>query len=103
MTTTGNGRFQPGNQAAVGHSSRSQKLRNAMLTCITELDVQAVTARLIDMARDGSLPAMKLLFDLIGKPTAATAAMPAEPAVDKSEEIARIATRIRLSREAESA
>ena len=57
MTTPTNRGFQPGNQAAVGHSSRSQKLRHAMLAAITETDVQAVIGKLIDLARSGDIKA----------------------------------------------
>ncbi len=92
------------NEFGVGnpHASRVQKLRGAMLAAITEADIEAIVAKLIDMSRDGSLPAMKLLFDLIGKPVDG-AVMPSEPAGDKAERIQQIAARIRLKCEAESA
>jgi len=63
-----NGRFQPGNQAAVGHSSRSQKLRHVMLEAISEDDLRAVVTKLVALARAGNLGAAKLLLDrTIGK------------------------------------
>ena len=65
ITTVSNGRFQPGNQAAVGHSSRSQKLRCVMLEAITEDDVRAVVTKLVALAKDGDLKASALLLDRI--------------------------------------
>ena len=63
-----NGRFQAGNQAAVGHSSRSQKLRHVMLEAISEDDVRAVVSKLVALSREGNLGAAKLLLDrTIGK------------------------------------
>lgn len=106
MTTADNGRFRVGNQAAVGHSSRSQRLRGAMLASVTEQDVQAIVAKLVDLARDGDTKAMALLFSIIGKP-ADGGVMQSAPAGDsdsgKAERIQQIAARIRLSRETESA
>ena len=58
-----NGRFQPGNQAAAGHSSRSQKLRYVMLEGISEDDVRAVVTKLVALAKAGNLGAAKLLLD----------------------------------------
>ena len=105
MTTPTNRGFQPGNQAAVGHSSRSQKLRHAILQAVTETDAQVVTARLIDMARKGSLPAIKLLFDTIGRPTeavvtASPVASSGEPL--NSERIREIAERVRYQRQTDA-
>jgi hypothetical protein len=68
ITTKKNGLFQPGNRAAVGHSTRSQKLRNAILHSISREDVQAITAKLIEQARAGDQAAAKLLLGYIGKP-----------------------------------
>ena len=63
-----NGRFQAGNQAAVGHSGRGQKLRYVMLGTITEDDIKAVVVTLVRLARAGNLAAAKLLLDrTIGK------------------------------------
>ena len=104
MTTPTNRGFQPGNKAAVGHSSRSQKLRHAILQAVTETDMQVVTARLIDLAREGSLPAIKLLFDTIGKPTE-TEPMKGETnnAEDRAATMRRIVEQVRTRREAETA
>jgi hypothetical protein len=67
-----------------------------MLQAVTETDVQVVTARLIDLARDGNLTAMKLLFDVIGKPTATEALR--EPAASLTrEQIREIADRVRTA------
>lgn len=95
IATDTNGRFQPGNQAAVGHSSRSQKLRMAMICSITESDVQAITAKLIDQARGGDIKSATLLLGYIGKPTATE-----EPASspERSVKVLEIAERIRQSR-----
>ena len=68
-TTLVSGRFTKGNKAAAGHSSRSQKLRGAILASISREDVQAITATLVDQAKAGDLGAAKLLLSFIGKPT----------------------------------
>lgn len=68
---TPRGTFATGNQFSTGnpHASKVQKLRTAMLQAITETDVQVIIAKLIDLARDGDLKAMALLFATIGKPS----------------------------------
>ena len=106
MTTPTNRGFQPGNQAAVGHSSRSQKLRHSMLQAITPADLQAVIAKLIDLARSGDLRAAALLFSVVGKPSeqdgvqAKAVASPGEPL--NSERIRAIAERVRCQRQTEA-
>lgn len=67
ITTAPSGRFQPGNTAACGHSSRSQKLRGAILAAISENDVAEITATLIQQAKAGDQVAAKLLLGYIGK------------------------------------
>ena len=103
ITTVSNGRFQPGNQAAVGHSSRSQKLRCVMLEAITEddvrADVKAVVGKLVALAKGGDVAAIKLLFDrVLGKVVAIE-----EPPVgwtpeQRAAKTAEIAERIRRLR-----
>ena len=80
-----NGRFQPGNQAAVGHSSRSQKLRHVMLEAISEDDVRAIVTKLISLAKAGNLGAAKLLLDrTIGKVSVGEPPAGDEPALHRS-------------------
>ena len=67
ITTAASGRFQPGNTAACGHSSRSQKLRGAILAAISVDDVSEITATLIQQAKAGDQVAAKLLLGYIGK------------------------------------
>ena len=67
ITTAPSGRFQLGNTAACGHSSRSQKLRGAILAAISENDVAEITATLIQQAKAGDQVAAKLLLGYIGK------------------------------------
>ena len=68
-TTIVSGRFTKGNKAAVGHSSRSQKLRGAILASISRADVEAITRTLVAQAVDGDQGAAKILLGFIGKPT----------------------------------
>ena len=68
-TTIVSGRFTKGNKAAAGHSSRSQKLRGAILASISREDVQAITRTLVAQAVDGDQGAAKILLSFIGKPT----------------------------------
>jgi len=68
ITTQKNGQFRPGNQAAVGHSSKSQKLRASVLSAITQGDIRDITKELIRQAKAGDQGAAKLLLQYIGKP-----------------------------------
>jgi hypothetical protein len=63
------GRFQPGNRAAAGRTSRGQKLRAAILASISREDVEAITRTLIEQAKAGDQGAAKILLGFIGKPT----------------------------------
>ena len=101
ITTVSNGRFQPGNQAAVGHSSRSQKLRCVMLEAITEDDVRAVVTKLVALAKDGDLKASALLLDRVCGKVVAIEEPPVgwtpEQRAAKTAEIAERIRRLRLA------
>ena len=103
ITTATSGRFQPGNTAACGHSSRSQKLRGAILAAITENDVSQITAALIRQAKDGDQVAAKLLLSYIGRapeqPSVAVQVVnqTTEPGAGRGRAVA-IAERIRAAR-----
>ena len=66
-----NGRFAPGWRGGPGnpHARKVAKLRSALLATVTEDDMKAVTLKLVAMARDGNLPAIKEMFErVLGKP-----------------------------------
>ena len=65
-----NGRFASGNTLGRGnpHAAQVARLRSAMLSAVTEDDVKAVVGKLVALAKDGDVPAIKLLFDrVLGK------------------------------------
>lgn len=66
-TTPKNGQFKKGNRAAVGHSSKSQKLRAAILSTISQGDIRDITKKLIEAAKTGDQGAAKLLLGYIGR------------------------------------
>lgn len=105
ITTAPSGRFQPGNTAACGHSSRSQKLRGAILAAISENDVAEITATLIQQAKAGDQVAAKLLLGYIGKEPSPSVAVQvnqvSEPGAGRGLAL-RIAERIRAARLAEN-
>lgn len=76
------------------NGGRFQKLRNAMLECVTEADVQAIVAKLIDMARAGDIKAATLLFSQIGKPVEPTTQSEQDPEARRQQIIA-VAERVR--------
>ena len=105
ITTAASGRFQLGNTAACGHSSRSQKLRGAILAAISENDVAEITATLIQQAKAGDQVAAKLLLGYIGKApeqpgVAVQVNQVSEPGAGRGRAVA-IAERIRAARLAE--
>ena len=68
------GRFVKGCRGGPGnpHARRVFEVREAMLACVTEEDIRAVTRRLIESAKAGDVSAAKVLFDRVfGKPSAA--------------------------------
>lgn len=91
------GRFVRGNSGGPGnpHGGTVAKLRSAMLQAITEGDVQAIIAKLVDQARDGDIKAATLLLGYVGKPVATE-----EPASspDRAAAILAIGERIKQSR-----
>ena len=101
---TPRGTFAPGNQFSTGnpHASKVQKLRTAMLQAITETDVQVIIAKLIDLARDGDLKAMALLFSIVGKPSDADIKAESHSPEQRGEMIQRISERMRAARESEA-
>lgn len=73
----GRGRFGKGNQAAVGraapHAAKVAALRAALLSAVTEEDVQAIAKALIEKARNGDLRAARELLDrVLGAPDKVT-------------------------------
>jgi hypothetical protein len=65
------GRFVKGNPGGPGnpHHRKVAGLRQALLNIVTEEDVEAIARKLIDVAKEGSLAAIKLfLAYVIGKP-----------------------------------
>jgi len=76
MTPSTNGRdtsgkFLPGNSGGPGNpfASRVGKLRAALISAVSEEDVQAVVKAIVTAAKSGDIPAAKLFFDrVIGKP-----------------------------------
>ena len=70
------GRFAVGNAGGPGnpHGRRVAQLRAALLDAVTDDDLQAIVAKLVEMAKGGDLRAMKEVLDrTLGKPPAALA------------------------------
>src|SRR5262245_36595281 len=68
------GRFTRGNTIAVGNpfARRVAALRAALLATVTEDDIRAVAARLLEQAKEGDVPSARLLLSYtLGKPAAA--------------------------------
>jgi len=68
----GRGRFVPGHAGLSPgnpHAAQVSRLRAALLEAVTPEDLRAIVRVLIRMARKGSLPAIKELFErVLGKP-----------------------------------
>jgi len=65
------GKFLPGNSGGPGNpfASRVGKLRSALISAVTEEDVQAVVKAIVTAAKSGDVAAAKLFFDrVLGKP-----------------------------------
>jgi len=67
------GRFAVGNKAAVGHvkihAAAVAKLRFAAINAVTTDDMRAVVLKLVELAREGNVPAAKEVLDrCLGKP-----------------------------------
>jgi hypothetical protein len=83
------GRFLPGHQFARGNPNnrKVQQLRNRLLSAVTEEDIEAVVKKLISMAREGNIHAIRELLDrTFGKPTASIELSQAE-AKERIEEL----------------
>jgi len=59
------GRFVPGNSGGPGnpHAKQVAALRSAMLSAVSEEDMQAILGRLVALARSGNVPAAKEVLD----------------------------------------
>jgi hypothetical protein len=65
------GRFRPGNTLGRGnpHAAHVARLRSALLDAVEPGDLEAVVVTLCRLAREGDVPAAKLLMDrLLGPP-----------------------------------
>jgi hypothetical protein len=70
----GSGRFAPGNKGGPGNpfARKVGQLRSALIETVTEDDMKAVAAKLVEMARGGHLPAIKELLErTLGRPVEA--------------------------------
>src|SRR5438067_7460458 len=68
------GRFAAGNRGGPGNpfARRVAELRSIMLGCITDDDFRELTYQLLERAKAGELPALKLLYAyVLGKPAPA--------------------------------
>ena len=98
-----NGRFAAGNTLGRGnpHAAQVSRLRSAMLSAVTEDDVKAVVGKLVALAKDGDVPAIKLLFDrVLGKVVAVEEPPVSSP--ERAAKIAELAERIRRLRPADN-
>ena len=69
-----NGRFLPGHGGGPGnpHAQRVHRLRAALLSAVTPEDVKEIVYKLVSMAKQGDIAAIKELLDrTIGKPVTA--------------------------------
>jgi hypothetical protein len=69
------GRFAKGNAGGPGNpfGRRTAQLRRVLLEAVSDEDVAAVTRRLVELAKEGDVPAARLLFGyVIGQPAPAT-------------------------------
>ena len=70
----GQGRFARGNPGGPGnpHAQQVGKLRSALLRAVSEADMQAIVARLVELAKEGNVQAAKEVIDrCIGRPVEA--------------------------------
>jgi hypothetical protein len=69
-----NGQFLPGHCGGPGnpHARKVHRLRSALLNTVTSTDIEEIVQKLISMAKQGDVAAIKELLDrTIGKPVAA--------------------------------
>lgn len=67
-----NGRFAPGNPGGPGNpfASKVGRLRSALFEAVTEDDIRQIAERLVKMAKDGDLAAIReVLLRTLGRPT----------------------------------
>ena len=67
------GRFGAGNRFATGNPRHKQtaELRSALFAAVSSKDIEAVVKRLVQMAHNGDLAAIRELLDrVLGKPSA---------------------------------
>src|SRR5467141_846016 len=67
----GKGRFTAGNKGGPGNpfARKVAALRQALIASVTEQDIQDVAVRLLALAKEGNVPAAKLLLAYtLGKP-----------------------------------
>ena len=98
-----NGRFAAGNTLGRGnpHAAQVARLRSAMLSAVSEDDMKAVVGKLVALAKDGDVPAIKLLFDrVLGK--VVTVDEPPASSPERAAKIAEIVERIRRARLADN-
>ena len=65
------GQFSKGNKASRGnpHARRVGELRSALLGAVSPEDLMAIVAKLVDLAKQGDIPAAKeILTRTLGKP-----------------------------------
>jgi hypothetical protein len=68
-----NGRFAPGNKCSVGNGAYRQAaaLRRALISAVSPEDMVEVITTIVQLAKGGSIPAAKILFDrTLGPPEA---------------------------------
>ena len=67
----GQGRFAPGNTAAVGNPFAKQvaALRSALLNAVTPEDIRLIVAKLVEQAKEGDVVAAReVLLRVLGRP-----------------------------------
>ena len=68
------GKFVPGNSISKGnpHARRVAALRSALLEAVSEDDMRAVIAKVVEQSKEGDMMAAKVLFErVLGRPTEA--------------------------------
>lgn len=68
------GRFAVGNPGGPGnpHARQVATLRTALLGAVTPEDMERITAKLVELAKAGNVPAIREVFDrTVGRPTEA--------------------------------
>jgi hypothetical protein len=68
-----NGQFTKGNAGGPGnpHAGKVARLRAVLIEAVTEEDIQEIAGQLVALAKEGNMPAIKLLFQYtLGKPGA---------------------------------